>query len=210
MDPLTVIEYKYNEKITPEQLSQVFLASKLIRPTDDYPRLQKMINHADILFTAWNGDQLVGVARAVTDFSYCCYLSDLAVDKSYQKEGIGKTLLQLLKERIGEKSPLFFSRLLMRCPIILMLVLKISTMAFASPEKNDGQAFFSGVFSVCACKGYSEDRIQLKYSWLFSLQAICLNIASLHLPHKNSPLRETFISAHINDFDCPIFLECSF
>jgi len=103
MDTLTVIEYKYNEKITPEQLSQVFLASKLIRPTDDYPRLQKMINHADILFTAWNGDQLVGAARAVMDFSYCCYLSDLAVDISYQKEGIGKTLLQLLKERIGEE-----------------------------------------------------------------------------------------------------------
>lgn len=37
------------------------------------------------------------------DFSYCCYLSDLAVDKSYQKEGIGKTLLLLLKERIGEE-----------------------------------------------------------------------------------------------------------
>ena len=103
MTAVNTIEYKYNEAITPEQLSHVFLTSGLIRPTDDYSRLEKMIEHADILLSAWDGDQLVGVARAVTDFSYCCYLSDLAVDKKYQTDGIGKTLLRLLQEHIGEE-----------------------------------------------------------------------------------------------------------
>jgi ribosomal protein S18 acetylase RimI-like enzyme len=35
----------------------------------------------------------VGISRALTDFSYCCYLSDLAVDLAYQHQGIGKRLI---------------------------------------------------------------------------------------------------------------------
>ncbi|MGG4395250.1 GNAT family N-acetyltransferase [Paenibacillus thiaminolyticus] len=46
-----------------------------------------MIDHSGLLITAWAGQQMVGVARAVSDFSYCCYLSDVAVDRSYQKQG---------------------------------------------------------------------------------------------------------------------------
>lgn len=44
-------------------------------------RLQRMIDNADIMISAWDRDKLVGIARALTDFSYCCYLSDLAADK---------------------------------------------------------------------------------------------------------------------------------
>jgi predicted N-acetyltransferase YhbS len=62
-----------------------------------------MIEHADILISAWDGIKLVGIARAITDFSYCCYLSDLAVDKNYQKNGIGKELIALLKDELGEE-----------------------------------------------------------------------------------------------------------
>ena len=53
-----------------------------------------MLHHADLLITAWDGERLVGVARSVTDFSYCCYLSDLAVDEQYQKQGIGLQLIE--------------------------------------------------------------------------------------------------------------------
>jgi len=42
------------------------------------------------------------MARSVTDFSFCCYLSDLAVRKEYQKLGIGKELIRITKEKIGE------------------------------------------------------------------------------------------------------------
>ena len=58
------------------------------RPVDDRDRIAAMLKHADILCTAWEGDKLVGVARSVTDFEYCCYLSDLAVDEAYQRMGI--------------------------------------------------------------------------------------------------------------------------
>src|SRR5713101_190041 len=48
-------------------------------PVDDLARLEKMLQHGNLLITAWDGTSLIGVARALTDFSYCCYLSDLAV-----------------------------------------------------------------------------------------------------------------------------------
>ena len=97
------IVYKLNAAISAEELSQLFKSSGIRRPADDLPRLEKMINNADLTFTAWDGEKLVGVARAITDFSYCCYLSDLAVDQDYQKCGIGKQLVRLLQEEIGEE-----------------------------------------------------------------------------------------------------------
>ena len=62
-----------------------------------------MLERADLLCTAWAGDLLVGVARSVTDFSYCCYLSDLAVHISFQKRGIGVELLRLTQSLLHPK-----------------------------------------------------------------------------------------------------------
>jgi predicted N-acetyltransferase YhbS len=63
-----------------------------------------MLEHADVLCTAWDGDKLVGVARSVTDFAFCCYLSDLAVDEAYQRMGIGKGLIEETKSKLGPKA----------------------------------------------------------------------------------------------------------
>ena len=97
------ITYEVNTTITPEQLSKVFIASEIKRPSEDLSRLQKMIDHANIILTARDENKIVGIARAITDFSYCCYLSDLAVDKEYQHNGIGKELVRLLQEQIGNE-----------------------------------------------------------------------------------------------------------
>ncbi|SFC25505.1 Acetyltransferase (GNAT) domain-containing protein [Bacillus sp. OV322] len=109
------IEYKVNAAITPLQMSKLFKASGLNRPAEDLPRLQRMIDHADILITAWDGNHLAGIARAITDFSYCCYLSDLAVDKHYQKSGIGRELTRLVQEQAGKETAL----LLLSSPIAM-------------------------------------------------------------------------------------------
>lgn len=74
------------------------------RPVDDRECIRAMLQHANLLCTAWDGDKLVGVARSVTDFEYCCYLSDLAVDEAYQKRGVGKTLIQLTQSKLGSKA----------------------------------------------------------------------------------------------------------
>jgi len=68
--------------------------------------LKKMYDHANLIVTAWKDNELVGIARALTDFCYCCYLSDLAVSKQYQKQGVGKRLIELTKEKIGNQSML--------------------------------------------------------------------------------------------------------
>ena len=61
-----------------------------------------MLAHANLTVTAWDGETLVGVARALTDFSWCCYLSDLAVDKAYQHQGIGRELIARVRAEAGE------------------------------------------------------------------------------------------------------------
>lgn len=95
--------YKVHDQINAPELSHVFKASGIRRPVDDLPRLQRMIDNADIIITARYEDKVVGIARAITDFNYCCYLSDLAIDKEHQKQGIGKELVQLLQDEIGEE-----------------------------------------------------------------------------------------------------------
>lgn len=65
-----------------------------------------MYTNSNLIVTAWDKDNLVGIARSLTDFCYCCYLSDLAVRKEYQKRGIGKKLLELTKDKIGEPTML--------------------------------------------------------------------------------------------------------
>ncbi|MBD8068163.1 GNAT family N-acetyltransferase [Bacillus sp. PS06] len=109
------IRFEMDTTVTAEQLAILFKNSGIRRPFDDLARLQKMIDNADLTITAWVEDKLVGIARSVTDWSYCCYLSDLAVDKEYQKGGIGKALIQLTQEKIGDEVAL----LLLASPIAM-------------------------------------------------------------------------------------------
>ncbi|MEO8415448.1 MAG: GNAT family N-acetyltransferase [Ginsengibacter sp.] len=94
-----MIEYKIENGLTAEEFIDVLKASTLAerRPVNEQERIEQMLQHADLIITARENNKLVGVARSVTDFVYCCYLSDLAVDKSYQKSGIGKELIRQTK-----------------------------------------------------------------------------------------------------------------
>jgi ribosomal protein S18 acetylase RimI-like enzyme len=89
------IEYTIEPKLGAEEFRSILVGSGLAerRPTNDIARLETMLRQADLIITARKSGLLVGISRAITDFSYCCYLSDLAVDKSYQKRGIGKQLI---------------------------------------------------------------------------------------------------------------------
>ncbi len=82
---------------------RVFEESGIVRPTHDVARIEKMFAHANLVVTAWEGETLVGVCRALTDFSYCCYLSDLAVNRSHQGQGIGQQLIEQVKHKIGDQ-----------------------------------------------------------------------------------------------------------
>jgi len=73
------------------------------RPVDDSERISAMLRHADLIVCARDGEagRLIGVARSVTDFSYCCYLSDLAVDRDFQGRGIGRELVNRTRAAAG-------------------------------------------------------------------------------------------------------------
>ena len=98
----TRIAFAHDRKITIEEFIDVLKRSTLAerRPVEDRKRMASMLAHANLTCTAWDGGLLVGVARSLTDFDFCCYLSDLAVDVACQKQGIGKELIRLTRSRL--------------------------------------------------------------------------------------------------------------
>ncbi|MBB6110010.1 Predicted N-acetyltransferase YhbS [Mucilaginibacter lappiensis] len=95
-----MITYQVENNLTAEEFIQILVRSTLgeRRPVGEPERIEKMLQHGNLIVTARDGDALVGVARSLTDFLYCTYLSDLAVDEAYQKQGIGKELIRLTKK----------------------------------------------------------------------------------------------------------------
>jgi GNAT superfamily N-acetyltransferase len=71
------------------------------RPIHDTETIRAMLANADVIVTARSDGLLVGVSRAITDFAFCTYLSDLAVDERYQRQGIGRELIQRTHEAAG-------------------------------------------------------------------------------------------------------------
>jgi GNAT superfamily N-acetyltransferase len=98
--------YETSRKISTDEFIDLLHRSTLAerRPVTDFKCIQAMLEHANLLCTAWHGEQLVGVARSVTDFERCCYLSDLAVDERYQKMGIGKELIKQTQSKLGDNA----------------------------------------------------------------------------------------------------------
>ncbi|HEY6628316.1 MAG TPA: GNAT family N-acetyltransferase [Acidimicrobiia bacterium] len=68
------------------------------RPVGERERMKTMMEEADLVVTAWDGDLMVGISRSVTDWVYCTYLSDLAVRLDYQHQGIGKELVRRTRQ----------------------------------------------------------------------------------------------------------------
>lgn len=94
-----MIEYKIENELNVEEFKEVLVKSTLgkRRPIDEPDRLAKMLEHGNLIITARENGKLVGISRSLTDFVYCTYLSDLAVDIDYQKQGIGKELIRQTK-----------------------------------------------------------------------------------------------------------------
>jgi len=100
-----LIHYSTTTPLTPTTFIDLLRRSTLAerRPVDDAETIAGMLANADLTVTAWDGDLLVGVARSVTDFTYCCYLSDLAVDVAYQRQGIGMELIAGTQAQLGPR-----------------------------------------------------------------------------------------------------------
>ena len=106
-----MIKYQIENNISPNEFKELLIKSTLgeRRPVDDFERIKAMVENANLIITARDELKLVGVARSVTDFVYCTYLSDLAVDDEYQKQGIGKELIRLTKRATPKATTILLS-----------------------------------------------------------------------------------------------------
>ena len=96
------INYQVNPEISVHDLIDILHKSTLglRRPLADLEAMESMLAHANYYIGAYENGNLVGLARAMTDFVYTTYLADLAVDEKYQHQGIGKELIKILKINI--------------------------------------------------------------------------------------------------------------
>lgn len=85
-------------------LSQTSLGER--RPIQNPEQITNMLKHSNLIIVAWFGEELVGIARCVTDFTFCCYLSDLAVSQHYQNLGIGKKLISEVQTHLSKNCTL--------------------------------------------------------------------------------------------------------
>jgi len=90
------IRYALGNDLDLDQLIELYNASTLgaRRPVEERERMAAMLAHANLVVSARDGEQLVGVARSLSDFAYVTYLSDLAVRLSHQRRGIGRELMR--------------------------------------------------------------------------------------------------------------------
>ena len=124
------MQFETSRNITTSEFRDLLIRSTLgqRRPIDNSRTLEAMINNADLICTASDNDKLVAIARSVTDFEYCCYLSDLAVDVTYQHRGLGKQLIELTKQQLGDHTTL----ILLSAPIAVEYYPKIGFNAHNS------------------------------------------------------------------------------
>ena len=87
-----------NEKITSTEYVDFLKRSDLglQYPKERFlERINKLVNNVSISLTARNKDNLlVGVLFGLTDFAYWLYITDLGVDRVYQGQGIGSSLVK--------------------------------------------------------------------------------------------------------------------
>jgi len=89
----TAVTFSEKKELQPEQLLKLFHQAPWAkyRTLDD---AREMLRHTDMVLCAWDGDQLIGFGRVLTDFVYRATIWDVVVDKAYQRQGIGTDIVQ--------------------------------------------------------------------------------------------------------------------
>ena len=108
---MPTITYELNQPVSAREYIDMLNRTSLgpRRPVDDVACIQGMLDHTNLMLTARADGLLIGASRSVTDFHFCCYLSDLAVDEKFQRHGIGKELIRRTQAQLGP-----------RCTIIIL------------------------------------------------------------------------------------------
>lgn len=104
------ITWNIENDLPTDEFIDVLLRSGLAarRPVDERERIATMLENSNLIVTARDSDRvLIGVSRCVTDYSYCCYCSDLAVDRKWQRQGVGRELVRRSRKAAGDGATFF-------------------------------------------------------------------------------------------------------
>jgi ribosomal protein S18 acetylase RimI-like enzyme len=103
-----MISYRLGNDLDLDACIDVYRSSTLgvHRPVDDRETMRAMFAAANLVVSAWDGERVVGIARSLSDFVFCTYLSDLAVRLEYQRQGIGKELMRRT-QKAGKSATVF-------------------------------------------------------------------------------------------------------
>ena len=105
------VVYALEPDLDAESFQDLLVASGLAprRPAALLERLGRMLAGSDLIVTARLDGRLVGVARTLTDFAFCAYLSDLAVARDCQGRGIGRQLIAETRAAAGPEASLLLT-----------------------------------------------------------------------------------------------------
>jgi len=100
------ILYRIGGPLDLDQVIELYRLSTLgeRRPVDDRACMQRMMTDANLIVSAWEGTELAGISRSLTDFCYVAYLADLAVRVSHQRRGIGRELVRRTRAALGPRA----------------------------------------------------------------------------------------------------------
>lgn len=93
------------ERITPEEyisfLKRTDLGSQY--PKERFEkRIAKLVKTVTISLVARNeNDLIVGALFGLTDYAYWLYVTDLGVDRDYERQGIGRQLMKIAHDKAG-------------------------------------------------------------------------------------------------------------
>lgn len=91
------ITYKTTHDFTATELQNLFLSVNW--SSGHYPdKLSAAMKNYETVYTAWDGDKLIGLICAMDDGVMTAYVHYLLVNPDYQGLGIGKKLVELIKE----------------------------------------------------------------------------------------------------------------
>lgn len=89
----SAVTFSEKKDLKPEELLKLFHQAPWAKGRT-LDAVREMLRHTDLALCAWDGDQLVGFGRVLTDFVYRATIWDVIVDKAYQKQGIGTEIVQ--------------------------------------------------------------------------------------------------------------------
>ena len=101
MDSIIIKEERLNSAEYIDFLKRTDLGSQYPKERF-YERIKKLVKNVSISLVARNEKGLiVGVLFGLTDFCYWLYITDLGVDRNYERQGIGSKLMKKAHEIAG-------------------------------------------------------------------------------------------------------------